>query len=365
MLASIERWLNRFFFSGLGGLLGADTRIEIYETIELLMTNDVPLTLAIKELYRLESRAGTKNTAANAMFLYDCYSSRNNGKPLWFALQRWVPNQEMQIIRAGEESAKVPEALRNVIELIESKRKIMGAVISGSTYPLVLLGMVGMLLHQIATNMVPQFLKILPAEKWTGPAVGLKVVADWVNGYGTIGVIVVACSAAWVIWSMPNMDKSRFRVYLDSIPPWSIYRMLNGSTFLLNFSLMLAANVKMQTTLEIMRESASPWLKERIGAAITGVNKGSSFVEALHQSGYEFPDRRAVQYLRLLSEQNDFEEKLVNFGKRWLDKSVKGVQSASKAMLAVSISLMGSLIMLILGGVIGIQQLAQTALSTH
>jgi type II secretory pathway component PulF len=241
----------------------------------------------------------------------------------------------------------------------------MSAVIAGSTYPLVLLGMVAMLLHQIATNMVPQFEKILPPEKWTGPAVGLKVVADWVNGYGSFGMIFFTCFAAWVIWSMPNMNKSRLRVYLDRIPPWSIYRMLNGSTFLLNFSLMLASNVKMQRTLEIMKNNASPWLKERIGAAIAGVNKGHSFGEALHRSGYEFPDRRAVQFLRLLSEQEDFDKKLVSFGQRWLTKSVKGVQYASKALLSICIALMGFLIMLILGGVIGIQQLAQTALSTH
>ncbi len=363
MVSRLERIINRFFFSGMGGAIGADTRIEIYETIELLISNQVLLSVAIKELHKIESKDGKKNTTTNAVVLYDCYTALNTGKNLSDALARWVPEQEVQIIRAGERSGDLSSSFKDVINLIISKRKIVSAVVTGATYPIVLIGMVTLLLNQIANNMVPQFARILPVEKWTGPAVVLKFIADWVTGYGMVTLIGLICLFAWIAWSLPNLNKSRFRKYLDKIPPWSIYRMLNGSTFLLNVALMLKAGIRVQEILEIMRKNGSPWLKVRISAALLGINKGDNLGQALHKSGYEFPDPRAVQFLRILAEQNGFDEKLTNFGQRWLDKSVKGVEQASKVMLMVGISIIGTLILLILGGVMGIQQLAQSGLT--
>ena len=362
MRSKFETSLNRFFFSGLGGVIGAESRIEIYETIDLLISNEVLLKVAIQELHKIESQEGKKKTTTNAVVLYDCYVALNTGRQLSDALARWVPDQEVQIIRAGEKSGNLSLSFKDAINMIEARRKIMSAVASGATYPFILLGMVALLLHQIANKMVPQFARILPTEKWTGPAVVLKWIAEWVTNYGLISVIVIVCLTSWTLWSLPNVAQAKFRIYLDKIPPWSIYRMLHGSTFLLNIALMLHAGIRVQEILEIMSKNASPWFKERITGALRGINRGDNLGIALHKSGYEFPDRRAVQFLRILAEQDGFDQKLANFGQRWLEKSVSGVERASKILLMVGISVIGFLIIMILGGVIGIQQLAQSQL---
>jgi len=167
---------------------------------------------------------------------------------------------------------------------------------------------------------------------------------------------------SWVFWSLPHLSHAKWRIYLDKIPPWSIYRMLHGSTFLLNIALMLNTGIRLQEVLVIMSKNASPWLRERITGALRGINRGDNLGIALYRSGYEFPDVRAIQFLRILADQNGFDKKLKNFGQRWLDQSVKGVERASKILLMAGILVIGFLIMMILGGVVGIQQLASSQL---
>lgn len=359
----IQRWLTKQLFAGMGGVIGAGSRIEIYETLELLLSNQVLLSTALKELYRVESKDGKKTSEPRAIVLLDCIETLEAGRSLSDAMEDWVPDQEVQLIRAGERSGNLAGALVDVVRIIEAKQTIMGAVASGAIYPIVLGSMISLLLYQIAHNMVPQFARVLPVEKWTGASVVLRTIADFVTGYGLQFLIGMGIFMIWVAWSLPNMDRSPVRKYLDFIPPWSIYRMLNGSTFLLNVAVMLKAGIRVQEILIMMSREGSPWLKLRIQAALQGINTGNNLGQALDNSGYNFPDPRAVQYLRILAEQDGFDEKLQNFGDRWLEKSVDGIKAASKVMLSVGILTTGLLILLILAGVMSIQQLAQQGLN--
>ena len=285
---SIMQSIQRQMFSGMGGVIGAGARIEIYETLELLLSNQVLLSTALREIYRIESKDGKKTNEVRAIVIYDCITALDSGRSLSDALVNWVPDPEVQLLRAGERSGDMVKALKDIVRIISAKGKIVGAVAGGAVYPVVLLGMISILLHQIANNMVPQFARILPPEKWTGAAAALRVIAHIVTSYGLASIVILGVVFAWVSWSLPNMDKSPLRKYLDMIPPWSIYRMLNGSTFLLNVAVMLRAGIRVQEALIMLSKGGSPWLKHRIQAAIQNINQGANLGLALHKTGYNF-----------------------------------------------------------------------------
>jgi len=362
MLYRLQRWLMRQIFSGMGGVLGASTRIDLYETLELLLSNQVQLSVALREIYRVESQDGKKKAEVRAIVIYECMAAIESGKALSDALGNWVPDQELQLIRAGERSGDMTSVLKDVVRIIDAKRQIFKAVIGGTLYPIVLMGVIAILLWQIATNMVPQFARILSPEQWTGAALVLRVIADFVTHYGFTALVGVLILMTWVFWSMPRMHKSRLRVYLDNIPPWSIYRMLHGSTFLLNIAVMLKAGIRVQEILIMMTREGSPWLRSRIQAALAGINQGKNIGLALHHSGHNFPEKRCVQFLRVIADQDGFDEKLANFGERWLNKSIDGIKAAAGIILSLSIAVTGSLILLILAGVVAIQQIAQSSM---
>jgi len=142
MLEGFQRWLMRQTFSGMGGVLGAGTRINIYETLEMLLSNQVKLSVALREIYRVESNDGKKKNEIRAIVLYECMTAMEDGKPLSHALERWIPDQELQLIRAGERSGDMVGVLKDVIRIIDAKSQIFKAVIGGTLYPMVLMGII-------------------------------------------------------------------------------------------------------------------------------------------------------------------------------------------------------------------------------
>lgn len=355
----ILNWLRRQMFSGMGGVIGSGARIEIYEAIELLLSNQVQLSVALNALYDIESKDGKKKGEVAAIVLQDCINAMESGKPLSIALERWVPDQEVQLIRAGERSGDLTGAFKDAIKIIQAKSQIMSAVLGGLIYPIVLGGFSCILLYQIANNMVPQFARIIPPEHWTGATAVLREIADFVNTKGVYSLIGLFFVLVWVMWSLPNMHRTRVRKILDRIPPWSIYRTLHGSTFLLNVAVMLRAGIRVQEILTMISHTGSPWLKSRVGAALNGITQGENLGEALHMSGYNFPDERSVQFLRLLSNQSGFDDRLGAFADRWLVKSISNVKAASQILLYIGISATAGLLMLVIAGVFSMQQLAQ------
>ncbi|WHL30214.1 hypothetical protein QJS63_29180 (plasmid) [Pseudomonas juntendi] len=79
----------------------------------------------------------------------------------------------------------------------------------------------------------------------------------------------------------------------------------------------------------------------------------------MSKAGYDFPDKKAVQFLMILSGKDGFEDALSNFGDRWLKKSIKQIQSAAKMAIAGGIITVGVILMTVISGVSGIQDAIQ------
>ena len=95
-------------------------------------------------------------------------------------------------------------------------------------------------------------------------------------------------------------------------------------------------------------------MKERINAALYGVNIGANLGQALYKAGYDFPDKRAVQYLRVISGRDGAEESVERFGDRWMNESVKQLKSLAVVLLGSAILLNGVLMLLVIVGANGI-----------
>ncbi|MBF22308.1 MAG: secretion system protein F [Pusillimonas sp.] len=355
MLENFELKLNKWLFSG-------NLRIELYETISLLLENGVVLSKAIKDIYLIESENGKKPKAVRALVLNSLRRGIERGQSLSSAMASWVPNQEVALIKAGETSGNLSAALKECAIIIRAKQDISGSVIGGVLYPLAILSVLIVLLYQIATRMVPQFARITPEETWTGASWVLAQIAYFVVNWGLVSLVSLLLFMVWVIWSLPNLYRPRIRIWLDQIPPWSIYRALHGSTFLLNISVMLKAGVRLQDVLILMARTGSPWVRSRIGAALEGINSGENLGEALQRTGYKFPDKRMVQYLRAVGDQDGFDEHLARFGEHWLSKSVAKVKNAFRIINAICVVILGALMLLVVVGIYSLQGAAQQSL---
>ncbi len=145
----------------------------------------------------------------------------------------------------------------------------------------------------MAKQLVPKLSKVTDPQSWDGAAKLLYRIAQFITGYGAFALILILLLALFVFTTLPYL-RGRVRVLLDQSPPWSIYRTLHGSTFLLNVAVMLQSGVRLEEALLLLAANAKPWLKERIDAALYGIRIGGNLGVALHRAGYGFPDKKAV-----------------------------------------------------------------------
>lgn len=345
---------------------GASARIEFYEAMMLLMENGVLLNDALKEMYKVASDEGRKPKNPRAIILHDCMMGVAEGRPLSKALSAWVSPEECSLLAAGEKSGRLVDdkdglgAFSQAIKVITAKRQIIGAVALATVYPTVLGVLSVVLLNMVATKLVPKLAKTTNPEHWEGPAALLYGISKFVTGYGKPSLIALLLLLAVIFSTLPYLRGS-LRVYLDKIPPWSVYRMLHGSTFMLNLAVLLQSGIQIQAALALLAETAKPWLRERIDAAKYGIGIGGSLGVALHRAGYDFPDKKAVQYLMILSSREGFERAIGRFGDRWLDISIKNIQSLAKVMLAVGVLAIGGLMLIVIAGAGGIEDAMQAS----
>ncbi|AKM31316.1 hypothetical protein AB870_16065 [Pandoraea faecigallinarum] len=348
LIASLNLWFAKTQF-------GTSSRIEFYETLALMLENRVLVAEALSEMCAVASRNGKNMNQPMAIIMNDCLESINQGASLADALGPWVDSNEVGVLAAGERSGDLSRAVYDVIALLKAQQRIMAAVVGASMYPLVLLAMLAMLLHIVATSLVPKLSSVSKPETWEGPAYLLYLISNFVNSYGTTVVVSLVMIVVLIWISLPRLGGG-IRVALDGVPPWSIYRDIHGAIFMLNVSLLIGSGLMLQQALELLRDrAASSWLRVRIEATLERIAAGRDLGQALEDSNLNFPSARAISYLKLFSKRSGFDASMSNFAKKWLDKTIDGVQGASKIFLLATIILMGGMLTLVVGAVSSIE----------
>jgi type II secretory pathway component PulF len=331
---------------------GAETRIEFYEGMQSLIENRVNVKMALQELYGVWSDNGKSKKAALALICQDLGVQVSNGTSLSRALSRWAPFEEVSLIAAGEQSGRLVEAFDDAIRVLTSKQKIRSAL-SGLIYPLFLTIPLSAVLWIISTEVVPKVAKTSDPEGWTGSAYLLYLLSSFVTNYGIALVCLLAIFAIGISYSLPRL-RGQVRIIFDKLPVYSTYRMVHGSTFLINISVMMRASHKLRDSLELLEQYASPWMKERVEGALYGIRQGANLGIALENAGHNFPDKRAIQYIRILASRDGFAESLSKYSERWLASSIKRIERTAVLVRNIMLIMLGIVMALV---VLGTQEL--------
>lgn len=337
----------------------AKTRKRIWEKLTVLIHNEVQILQALEALRdRTRRMKGKKHYVVIA--LESWIKGVNEGRFV-NAVKPWINDDEAMLLVSGYDSGKLENALESIITIMDGKAKIKKAIISGITYPaFLILALVGAL-NLFGTKVIPAYIKIAPSAHWTGLAalsVDLSHFAQQYLNFVLIGIVVLI---SVFFYSLPRWN-SELRVYLDKNPPFSIYRTTQGASFLIAFSALVQSGVKVKDALHKLKDSANPWLKERIQSALIGINSGKSVGDALLDAGHDFPDREVIDDLGIYSNLSGFEDALRKIGETWLDTAIEQVQSNMKIIFVAGMIVSGLVISILIGGVFSLQEQLQDAL---
>jgi len=334
----------------------ASKRLQFYEWIGVLYDNNIKLSDALLKIASIaedkhsDEVLSTRAKSAMGLIAQDIYASYTNGKSFSESLRPWVSYEEAAIIGAGEKSGRISESCVKAIEAIGTKNLLLRAAVGAGAYPIFLAVNMWFLFRLIAHKLVPSFSKLVPTSQWEGNAKTMHLMALLVTDYAPLVALVLIGLGVLVVWSLPNYSGA-FRVrVLERLPPWNIYKMIHGVSFLINVAILQSAGMKQKDIMDVLAKGASPWLRQRIEATKYGIAIGKNLGDALVESGYQFPDKVSIRFLSVLSDKSGAEKSVEDFAKRWRDQSVRRVELAGKVFFWCSMALVVLVLLAVIDG---------------
>ncbi|MFC0697955.1 type II secretion system F family protein [Paraburkholderia humisilvae] len=319
----------------------------------LLLRNKVSLKKALQAQYEVYSDEGKKPDRIEALVTSDCLVAVEEGTRLSDVLQAWTPFDEHSTIASGDTSGKIADALARAAEIIKRKTQMRKAVVNATTYPAIIMLALGITFYQISVTVMPKLLRVTQKKYWDSSTYAMQYMSDFVAAHGEALLIGCIGLVVFAIVSMPRLT-GRLRFFIDKIPPWNVYRIVQGAIFLYNVCVLLEAGVSKVEILEEMSERASPYMKERIEGVLAGVKNGLDLGGALKECGYDFPSRDSIAYVKLIGSMDGGESQLRQFADEWMDETIERLEQFAAGFKQVAIGLGGVLILLILAGANGI-----------
>jgi type II secretory pathway component PulF len=299
-------------------------RFRIYRKLEGMLRMNEALSRALDRLYQNASELGKYPNRPAAQALREWFLKDRQGLGLSESMEGWVPDGELALIRAGEESGTMAKCFSSIQKVGKRADEMRSAVSYAVIYPTFMMILLSFVLWMFGVNLIQNMRKTAPPKVMEAMS-GVAGVSDFIQDWGiwvVVGIIVVVIiiSATLSTWTGPL--RSRF----DRFPPWSWYRVLQGSGFLLGLSALLGAQVPLKRALEILEDQAKPWLRERVSSARQEVLRGRNLGEALRIGKYNFPDPSVAIDLEILSERADVGSVIEAVSDEWIEDQIDMLQ---------------------------------------
>ncbi len=122
---------------------------------------------------------------------------------------------QVSMIRAGESSGRLDESIREVIHLVEWEEDFSGQVKQAATYPMIVLGVVGLVVLVVSTFALPVILKMLQELNVPMP-LPTRIFILLGQGIATWGWLVAALGVGGFFGMKVALRKPDFRLWWDT-----------------------------------------------------------------------------------------------------------------------------------------------------
>ena len=336
------------------------TRLKIYRKIASLMRNRFSLMNALDMLHDGASNGGKNPDEPMAIAIASWAKALQNGLPFSDALKGWAPDRERLMLSVGDVS-DMESALLNLIRVTEGSTKMIRPIVGAIVYPSFLFMLSVLIIYAIGVYMVPPMLEAAPNVRWRGTAATLVDLSYWIKENWEIAFSVLPVLGL-IIYFTIGIWTGRLRAMFDNLPPWSLYKVFTGISWLLALSALVKSGTPVSTSMRALRRDSTAYLKERIDKTLVFINNGDNLGEALSKTGLEFPDVEIINDLKIYSELDNFEEALENLANEWLEESVYLIEQKASILNMVAILTVAGIIAWAVFGVFDMQDQITSAM---
>lgn len=344
--------------------IGSSTRSAVYRMLSNFIRNRVELYKALEEMIVVYSKNGRRPGDPKAVMLRDWLRKVRAGLPFSEAIDGWVPASDQMHIQAGEGGSKgdgLSKALDSAVALNDARKAMQKAVMGSVGYPAILLGIIAYVLHLMASEIIPAFAAQVPISRWTGSAASFAQVSNVIRDWWVLILIGVGAFGFSIGYSLPRW-KGTLRVLFDRLPPWSIYRIVNGCAFLVSLAALIEAGRPLNQALEDLAGHASPWMKKRIEAILEKVETGDVNIGmAMEATGFEFPDPNIIDQLRIYGNVGDLATSITTVAREWIETGVDRVKTQASVLNTAALFFVFSVVVWIVKSIQELVAISQAA----
>lgn len=333
-------------------MVNGKKRGQIYHELAMLLRHRVRLDDAVRELARREEKISKSNPSA--LFLRHVSARLRSGKSLGAALVGWAPPSEVVLIAAGEGSELLGPLLEHARTLSRNMREMRSTVSKAIIGPLFMIASGLGTLALISVKLQPVVQQLTGKIRLPTATHLMVYIAHIVRSPALpVAIFVMILAGAAIMASMPRWA-NHGRRFADKIPPWSLYRLLQGAGWLYGTASMLQARVPIAKALSDQRKTASPWLDARLGRILFHLNSGKNIGVAMERARDGFPDPWLVSTLTVLARLPDLDHVMLELAEEWLVEGIEKVKVQAKMLNTFAMLAMGLAVLLIVMGVLGI-----------
>lgn len=342
-----ERWFAKIQF-------GFEPRTKFYQELSALLRAGMSKPDAINLLQIVASDEGKKQRDSMSVILSVILMDMRNGKSFGEAVRQWVPPDDRMVLEATENSDDFPGQLEEYCRTLKQKRKVVGTIVGGLSYPVFLFIMVFALLIYFGKYIVPDIGRLLPPERWTGAARFLALLGSFAESYAVPTGIAIVVTLLIVFLTLPRWT-GRVRRVFDYGPIYKLYRVYTGISFMLAISSLMRGGMAPINAVERILPLATPYVKEKLFAIRSGMLNGQDFGEALHRNGVSWPDYKMNLSVKVFSRTQDLSRQLARLAQDWLNLNQEKMEQRMAATRNMALVAVFMVIIAIVAGMYSVQ----------
>lgn len=314
--------MNHFFqFQGKSKRsLSIPQRIQLYRHLAGQLRNGIAITHSLKLFSCRSDPEGKKPD----LRIQQVMRLIQDGKNLGSAFSGLIPTDEMLLLDYGEVSGNLPQILDLLQESRQQQLRLRQALREASTAPVVYLCSTLTMLWVIGAKVLPSLQTVLPMSKAHGTVAILYRLGEIAQNpwWAALVVLMVLLAARLVLKSLSQW-RGAWRLKAEKFIPYSLYRDLQGYSWLIGFSTLLSSGVHDLQILRHQKQSANPWLKERLSHVILNLENGKTLGAALqsrapyHGALFLFPNPDVIAEILSIDGHRDFAQRLGDLRSRW------------------------------------------------
>jgi type II secretory pathway component PulF len=340
-LDQLNLWIGKIGLYFKKFQFGSKAQLGFLEDFSVLVNDGIPANRAIEMM----AQVTTGITREVALSISQKISE---GRALAEGMRDWFAPNVVEIIRVGEEGGALNETLKSAIKTMTQQSGALGAVIGAMLYPTLVIAMACGILVYLNGSVFEQFRLIKPESEWPAAGQRLATVASFIKVWWWLAIAILAAFILALRWIMNNYIGD-YRVYLDKVPPFTLYRRFASARLMETLGLLVANGVVFKNAIKVMQYQANPYVAYHLVMMEHYLGMGKTNVAEVLDTG--LIDDSDILRLRVLAEVKGFEHGLTRMGVRGAEQSTKTVHLIAKVVGGILLAIGAILIIIIVQGI--------------